>query len=81
MAAPPPNGRSQFAYYAELSQVGVEMAAPIAIGAVLDSYFDISPWLVVAGTVLGFAGSMFHLLKIVGRPVPPRDANSEEKKP
>jgi F0F1-type ATP synthase assembly protein I len=83
VAASPSNGRSQLAYYAELSQVGIEMAAPIAIGAVLDSYLGISPWLVIAGTVLGFAGSMFHLMKIVAKPAPSKTAppsESEEEK-
>ena len=80
MAEQPPDGRSQLAFYAELSQVGVEIAAPIGLGAVLDSWLGISPWLVVIGTIGGFAGAMFHLLKIVGRPGPGKPPRENAKR-
>ena len=73
MTDQPPPGRSQLAYYAELSQVGVEIAAPIGLGAWLDGYLGWSPWLVITGTLLGFVGGMAHLLAIVSRPEPPSE--------
>jgi F0F1-type ATP synthase assembly protein I len=68
-----PESRSQLAFYAELSQIGIEMAAPIGIGAWLDSYLGWSPWLVITGAIVGFAGGMLHLLSLVNRPPPSRE--------
>jgi F0F1-type ATP synthase assembly protein I len=59
--------------YLAIGQVGMEMVAPVALGWLADSYFGWSPWGVVVGAVLGFAGGMFRLVRIVNpkqRPAP-----------
>jgi F0F1-type ATP synthase assembly protein I len=48
--------------YVALAQAGLEIAAPIALGAWLDYYFDWSPWAVLIGAGLGTVGGMFHLI-------------------
>ncbi len=67
-------------YYA-LSQIGLEMVAPIGLGLILDYYLNWSPWGAVVGAVVGFVGGMAHLVVLMGRP---KNADSskrlEEKK-
>jgi len=67
-------------YYA-LSQIGLEMVAPIGLGLVLDYYLSWSPWGAVVGAVVGFVGGLAHLVVLMGRP---KNADSskrlEEKK-
>jgi F0F1-type ATP synthase assembly protein I len=48
--------------YFALAQAGMEMAAPIALGAWLDYMFGWSPWAVVTGALLGAIGGMTHLI-------------------
>jgi len=65
-----PRGRpslSDFAQYAALAQVGLEMVAPIALGAALDYGLGWMPWLTVCGAVLGLVGGMAHLIAILNR--------------
>ena len=62
-------------YYA-LSQIGLEMVAPIGLGLVADYYLHSSPWGAVVGAVLGFVGGMAHLIVLVGRP-----KNTDSSKP
>jgi F0F1-type ATP synthase assembly protein I len=69
--------------YLALSQVGMEMVAPIALGWLVDDYFRISPWGVIAGAVIGFIGGLAHLVRMtspkapgnagVSKPAPPAD--------
>jgi F0F1-type ATP synthase assembly protein I len=66
MPLDPLNYKELGKYYA-MSQVGLEMAAPVGIGLALDHFFGWSPWCAVAGVVLGFVGGLFHLVKIVNR--------------
>lgn len=73
MKEPKPVSRSQLAYYAELSQVGFEIAGPIGIGALIDSWMGWSPWGVILGTLAGFAGGMTHLIQLANRPEPPSE--------
>lgn len=75
MPAQKPSPR-ELGFYVALSQVGFEMVAPLAIGAVLDYYFGWTPWATVIGFVIGFVGGFVHLLAILkrhesGRPRPP----------
>ncbi len=74
--------------YLALGQVGMEMAAPIALGALLDSYFRCSPWGVLVGAAVGFVGGFAHLLRMIagdpqpherGRVSPPEDVRPGEK--
>jgi F0F1-type ATP synthase assembly protein I len=66
MAKGPPDLKL-LAYYYSLAQVGVEMAAPIGLGAWLDYYFRWTPWLTVTGAVLGFVGGLVHLLALLNK--------------
>jgi hypothetical protein len=50
-----------------LAQTGVEMAAPVALGMVLDSYWGWSPWATAAGAVIGLIGGLTHMLIMLGR--------------
>jgi hypothetical protein len=69
--------------YLAIGQVGLEMAAPIALGWLFDSYTGWSPWGVVAGAVLGFVGGMFHLVQMTKPPKRPNptDPASGPKSP
>ncbi len=61
MPLPPPSSRETGFYFA-LAQVGLEMVAPIGIGALLDAYLGWTPWGIVGGCIVGFAGGMLHLV-------------------
>jgi F0F1-type ATP synthase assembly protein I len=50
-----------------LSQVGVEMVVPIAIGLYLDNKLGWNPWGVVVGAILGLVGGLFHLIVMLRR--------------
>lgn len=62
-----PTNVKEFSNYMALAQVGLEMVAPVILGLVLDHYLGSSPWCVLAGVVLGFAGGIVHLVAIVNR--------------
>jgi F0F1-type ATP synthase assembly protein I len=53
--------------YFILGAVGIEMVAPIALGLWIDNAFETSPWGVVAGTVLGLVGGLWHLIILAKR--------------
>jgi hypothetical protein len=75
-----PDSQGDIGYYFALAQTGVEMAAPVAVGMVLDSYFGWAPWATAAGAVIGLAGGLTHMVLMLGRaekqrpPEPPRGA-------
>jgi F0F1-type ATP synthase assembly protein I len=48
--------------YFVLAQAGLEMVAPLAVGAVVDYFTGWGPWTTVAGAVLGFVGGTIHLI-------------------
>lgn len=58
-------GPNKFARYAELSQVGLEMVAPIGLGLLLDYWRDWGPWGAIIGAILGLVGGMGHLVAIL----------------
>jgi ATP synthase protein I len=62
----PPSPEELRRYFA-LSQIGLEMVAPIGIGVVLDYYVGIAPWGAVVGAILGFVGGMTHLIVLATR--------------
>jgi F0F1-type ATP synthase assembly protein I len=69
-----PDSQRDLGYYFALAQTGVEMVAPIAIGALLDGYFGWSPWGAGVGAVVGFVGGLTHMLIMLKRyedPTPP----------
>ena len=59
-----PNRRDLLRYLA-LGQVGMEMVSPVVVGLLLDRWLGWTPWLTVAGAVVGFGGGMAHLLGIL----------------
>lgn len=58
----------QLGYYYALAQIGVEMAAPIGLGWLLDRWLDWFPWLTSTGAILGLALGLIHLVMLVNRP-------------
>lgn len=59
---------SRLALYAELSQVGIEMAAPIGLGAAIDYWRGWAfPYGGIVGAVVGLVGGLFHLVKLANR--------------
>jgi predicted Kef-type K+ transport protein len=76
--AEPPTPDRDLGFYFALAQTGLEMAAPVALGAYLDSTFGWSPWATAAGAVLGLAGGLTHMVFMLKRnedrrpPQPPR---------
>jgi F0F1-type ATP synthase assembly protein I len=64
---------------AVLSQIGLEMATPVGIGAALDYYFGWAPWASIAGAMLGLVGGMAHLFAILNRRAKDNSARSERE--
>jgi F0F1-type ATP synthase assembly protein I len=50
-----------------LSQAGMEMVAPIALGVLLDKWLGTLPWLTVGGAVVGFVGGLGHIVWLAHR--------------
>jgi F0F1-type ATP synthase assembly protein I len=53
--------------YIALSQIGMEMVAPILLGLVVDHYLSSAPWALVAGAVLGLCGGLLHLVHLLNK--------------
>jgi F0F1-type ATP synthase assembly protein I len=81
---PEPSNRKEMGRLLALSQVGVEMVAPIVLGVYLDSRFGWAPWGLVAGAALGLIGGLGHLIYLSNRlnqpPGPGPSRRSEEPK-
>ncbi len=56
--------------YMTLSQVGLEMVAPIGLGLLVDYLLGSSPWGVILGAVLGLVGGLVHLIRFVSKDDP-----------
>jgi F0F1-type ATP synthase assembly protein I len=68
--------------YIALGQVGMEMAAPVALGMVLDHYLQWAPWATVGGAVIGLIGGLSHLVVLTNRqPTDRRSSSSKERQP
>jgi hypothetical protein len=67
MTAGPPDPKL-LGRYLTLAPVGLEMAAPVGIGIVLDHYLNWTPWGSVGGAVLGLAIGLIHLFTLANRP-------------
>jgi F0F1-type ATP synthase assembly protein I len=59
--------RNDMGRYVALSQIGLEMVAPIVVGLVLDHYLGWRPWALIAGAVLGLAGGLIHLVHVLNK--------------
>ena len=57
----------ELGFYVSLAQVGLEMVAPVGLGAILDASFGWTPWATVIGFALGFIGGFLHLLVLLKR--------------
>jgi hypothetical protein len=57
--------RREAGFYFALSQVGLEMVAPMCVGLWLDHMFDWLPWATVIGAVLGAVGGFTHMLMLL----------------
>ena len=56
--------------YVTLSQVGLEMVAPIGLGLLADYGLGTSPWGVIVGAVFGLSGGLVHLIVFVSKDDP-----------
>ena len=52
-----------------IGQVGLEMAAPIAVGWAVDYGLGTIPLFMVVGAVVGLVGGVYHLI-VLNRPEP-----------
>ncbi len=59
--------RKEMGRYADLSQIGLEMVAPILAGLAADHYFGWRPWGVIVGAVLGPVGGFVHLIHLLNK--------------
>jgi F0F1-type ATP synthase assembly protein I len=57
----------EYGYYISVAQVGMEMAAPIGLGLILDHYLGWSPWGIVGGAVFGLVAGIAHLAMLANR--------------
>lgn len=67
--------RGEMGRYAALSQIGLEMVAPIVVGLLLDRYFGLTPWALIVGAVLGLVGAFVHLVHLLNK----MDANDSDR--
>jgi F0F1-type ATP synthase assembly protein I len=74
-----PNGKDLGRYVA-LGQVGLEMVVPIGIGLAVDYYAGVGPWGVIVGTIVGFAGGLFHLVHLANK-LNAQDSRQDSKGP
>jgi len=63
--------------YMALSQVGLEMVAPIGVGLALDYAFHWLPWATVVCSCVGFVGGMVHLIMLARQ----SEAQEQQKPP
>jgi F0F1-type ATP synthase assembly protein I len=59
--------RKEMGRYAALSQIGLEMVAPIIAGLLIDFYLGSKPWGVIVGAVLGPVGGFVHLVRLLNK--------------
>jgi F0F1-type ATP synthase assembly protein I len=57
----------EYGQYISVAGVGMEMAAMVGIGLLLDHYFGWSPWGVVGGAVFGLIAGVAHLAALANR--------------
>ena len=76
MPTGPPNPKDLERYFT-IAQVGLEMAAPVGAGIVLDHYLNWAPWGSIGGAVLGLIGGLTHLFALVNR----RDDSGSSQRP
>jgi len=65
----PPREKSPFLGFAVYGAAGVQLAASVVAGLFIGDYIDkkagTGPWITIAGLILGFAGGLINMLRIV----------------
>jgi F0F1-type ATP synthase assembly protein I len=74
---PEPKPDRETGLYFALGQTGLEMVAPLAIGAWLDHHFGWGPWGLIIGGVFGFVGGTIHLIMLAQKIERERSKNNE----
>lgn len=59
--------RKELARYVAISQVGLMMAVPPGVGALLDRWLGWSPWGVIVGAVFGLIVGLVQLVRLSSR--------------
>ena len=62
--SPGPGDQKDLGRYLALGQIGIEMAAPVGLGYLADQYLGCSPWGVILGAGIGFAGGLYQLVRM-----------------
>ena len=62
---------------AQIGQIGMEMAAPVALGVLVDWWLGTLPWFTIVGALLGPTLGFIHLLALIRPPADPQ--NTEPK--
>jgi F0F1-type ATP synthase assembly protein I len=62
--APGPYDSNDLGRYMAMGQIGMEMAGPIVIGALLDYWLGCQPWLTVIGACLGLVFGLVVLIRM-----------------
>lgn len=57
----------EYGRYVTIAQVGMEMAACIGVGLLLDRWLDWTPWGIVGGAVFGLIAGLAHLASLANR--------------
>lgn len=64
----PPDGRSPYAlameWVSRITSISIEMVLPGAIGYWIDIKLGTKPFFLIIGSILGFVGGMWHLIKL-----------------
>jgi F0F1-type ATP synthase assembly protein I len=71
----------ELGFYFSLSQVGMEMAVPVALGVMVDSYLAWGPWTTILGAVFGLVAGMTHLIVLLNqrnKKQPPHSPSRQE---
>jgi F0F1-type ATP synthase assembly protein I len=75
------SGPNKFARYTEISQIGLEMVAPIGLGLGLDYWMSWGPWGAIVGAILGLVGGMGHLVVILNAKAAQDPSKNQRGKP
>lgn len=73
-----PNDRQDLKRYAVLIQVGLEIAAPPAVGALIDRSLNSSPWGAAIGAALGLTVGLIHLVRMSNQEEQPKTKEDKD---
>jgi F0F1-type ATP synthase assembly protein I len=80
VGSPPKDGRTLLEGYAwaqRAMSIALQLVIPAGIGFWLDGRLHTAPWLLVVGTVIGFASMLMELVRIT-RPNVPSDRPTDQ---